>query len=140
MYKAVQNVTEACHYTLYFKTQQACISTGMSGGDIFLVILFTVSAVYFGGGALYSYLALGKLQILHKEFWTGLPGVTIEGLVFLKDLASGGGNRNTFRPVSGEAPASDYDASAVSYQTYGDDAGQELGGGDTNAAAAYADL
>jgi hypothetical protein len=134
---AIQNVTEACHYRLYFKTQQACISTGMSGGSAFLLFVFVTSTLYFVGGGLFNYLTKGAFEILHKTFWLGLPAQVLDGVYFLRDVVTGTPRGATFNAVSTEdAGSAGFSASNVSYQ---DD--QELAGGDGNAAAAaYADL
>ena len=54
-------------------------SKGMSGGDVFILILFITIIVYFGGGMAYNYKQSGTPVIPHVQFWQTLPGLVADG-------------------------------------------------------------
>eukprot|EP00048_Salpingoeca_helianthica_P000333 m.40890 g.40890 ORF g.40890 m.40890 type:complete len:879 (-) comp10408_c1_seq1:104-2740(-) len=57
-------------------------STGISGGSVFLIVLFAVAGTYFIGGLAFNYLAHGQVSILHASFWSQLPGLVADGFRF----------------------------------------------------------
>ncbi|XP_057660435.1 cation-dependent mannose-6-phosphate receptor-like [Diorhabda carinulata] len=74
---------------LLLSSPTLCIKTehhGMSGGSTFLLILFIGLVIYFVGGALVLYFirgARGAELIPNVDFWTNLPGLVKDGLIFL---------------------------------------------------------
>ncbi|CAF1195935.1 unnamed protein product [Rotaria sp. Silwood1] len=78
---------DQCKTTLTFDYDGACFngqepSNGLSGGAVFLIILFSVTFVYMVGGLLYNGFVQHKsgLNLLpHAQFWIGLPLYAIEG-------------------------------------------------------------
>jgi len=59
---------------------------GMSTGSILLLILFLLVVIYLVGGVLYLYVirgARGIEMIPNYEFWTELPGLIRDGVLFL---------------------------------------------------------
>lgn len=61
---------------------------GMSGGDVFILILFLVIVIYFGGGMAYNFQRTGGFKnggvpvIPHVQFWRGIPVLVAEGCHF----------------------------------------------------------
>ena len=51
----------------------------MTGGDIFILILFLTIIVYFGGGMAYNFKQSGTPAIPHADFWRGCPGLVADG-------------------------------------------------------------
>ncbi|CAF3409555.1 unnamed protein product [Rotaria socialis] len=77
-----------CLTTMTFDYDGACLKNkvpkkGMSGGAAFLIVLFCVALVYFGGGMIYNGLIQhqsGIKVIPNAQFWIGLPLYFIEGV------------------------------------------------------------
>ena len=68
------------------------------GGCAFLIIFFVGGALYVAGTVAFYYIRQGKRGselVPHKEFWTDIPFLVKDGVVFLftkiKDLVTGGG-------------------------------------------------
>ncbi|CAH1109715.1 unnamed protein product [Psylliodes chrysocephalus] len=75
--------------SLVLSSPRVCILTehhGMSGGSVFLLILFIVASIYIIGGAALLYFirgARGVEMIPNIEFWKNLPGLVKDGAIFL---------------------------------------------------------
>ncbi|XP_072396066.1 cation-dependent mannose-6-phosphate receptor-like [Diabrotica undecimpunctata] len=82
-------ITDLQKQSLILSSPKLCIQTeehGMSGGSIFLLILFIVAGIYFVGGAALLYFirgARGVEMIPNIDFWRNLPGLVKDGLIFL---------------------------------------------------------
>jgi len=77
-----------CEYSVDVHTNLVCagstpvnsISSGLSGGSIFLIILFVLAAVYFLAGFGYNYYKTKTINAPHRGFWcTLLPYWTKTG-------------------------------------------------------------
>jgi len=87
--KVVVSPKAVTDYKFTFDSSAAC-PTGrasvMSGGSIFLIILFVVAASYVVGFVAYNY-AVKKTQpgpdlLPHLEFWKSVPGLVQDGITF----------------------------------------------------------
>jgi len=61
-------------------------SGGLSGGGIFLILVFCLLAVYVAAGITYNVVmkkATGKEIIPNVEFWLSIPGLTKDGVMFI---------------------------------------------------------
>jgi len=59
---------------------------GLSGGGIFLILLFCLLVVYVAAGITYNVVkkkATGKEIIPNVEFWSALPGLVKDGVMFI---------------------------------------------------------
>jgi len=59
---------------------------GLSGGGIFLILVFCLFAVYVAAGITYNVVrkkATGKEIIPNIEFWSSLPGLVKDGVMFI---------------------------------------------------------
>eukprot|EP01064_Diplonema_japonicum_P013397 TRINITY_DN2094_c6_g1_i1.p1 TRINITY_DN2094_c6_g1~~TRINITY_DN2094_c6_g1_i1.p1 ORF type:complete len:186 (+),score=27.55 TRINITY_DN2094_c6_g1_i1:56-613(+) len=69
-------------------------SSGLTGGEVFLIIFFVGGAVYFTGGMAYMFFAKGErgVNMIHAlEFWKDFPNLLKDGAMFIKNKATGGG-------------------------------------------------
>lgn len=75
-----------CNYILEIPSKYGCpISSGLSGGFIFIIIFFSVCFVYFVGGIIYNKKikgADGKELIPNFDKWELLPGLVKDGCMF----------------------------------------------------------
>ncbi|KAF5293750.1 hypothetical protein FQA39_LY03235 [Lamprigera yunnana] len=77
------------NHKLSLFTSDACIKisrTGLSLGSALLILCATIFGVYFIGGALILHClrgARGREMIPNIDFWTSIPGLVKDGLVFL---------------------------------------------------------
>jgi len=81
----IHNPDNVLGYTTSFESAFACGSGGgLSGGSIFVIILFGAFAGYFLGGM--AFLAFrgqrGKNMIPNLEFWMMIPGLVKDGATF----------------------------------------------------------
>nr|XP_039260122.1 cln5-like protein 1 [Styela clava] len=70
---------------------------GLSGGSIFLIIFFVVLFIYFIGGIIFRKIttdAAGSELIPNKEFWSSLPGLIKDGVMFLVYKCKGESGRD----------------------------------------------
>jgi cation-dependent mannose-6-phosphate receptor len=61
------------------------IDTGYSGGTVFCILFFTACLLYFGGGIIVRKFlrgAEGQEMVPHYEFWSDLPNLIRDGIVF----------------------------------------------------------
>jgi hypothetical protein len=80
------NPTNDCEYTLFFKTDAVCMDTvqpRLSGGWVFLVVLFTLAAVYATAGTLWIFQTKNVWQFPNAGMWRELDALMFEGAVFL---------------------------------------------------------
>jgi len=98
----IESLLPKCQYTISANTKYACpiaagasgkpAGGGLSGGSIFLIIFFTVSATYLLVGIVVKwrvYNATGVEMIPNTEFWVGLPGLVRDGIIFVKNKVTG---------------------------------------------------
>lgn len=86
-----------CTYTIKFNSAAACPTTppaksGLSGGSIFLIILFVVGSIYGFGGCLYKKFKMGAegTEIIPNiDFWMTLPTLVIAGVMTTKGCLLG---------------------------------------------------
>lgn len=82
-------------YQLFLSHRSACGSGGLSGGSICLIILSVLIIVYFVGGFIFLKFARGaegKEAIPNYEFWSDLPSLCKDGLMFIVNKIRGGGS------------------------------------------------
>lgn len=85
----------SCGVVLSMKSKYACPMSsgstsgggggGLDGGWIFLIVLFSCLVVYFVAGAVWQYKrheAQGTDLVIHKEFWSSVPGLVKDGNIF----------------------------------------------------------
>ncbi|XP_041378400.1 cation-dependent mannose-6-phosphate receptor-like [Gigantopelta aegis] len=95
------NKTKDCYYLFQLDHKEICdrtSSTVLSLGSIFLIIFFSVVAVYLVVGALYMRFALGAKgmeQIPNYSFWQDFGNLQADGCNFL--CRSGDGNKGQRR-------------------------------------------
>jgi len=94
-------VASGCEYNFVIDSKYGCATSGtitttkattiapvnsnsLQGGDIFLIILFVVGVLYFGGGALILYFTTGACGIPNRAMWAGLGSLIVDGFNFLK--------------------------------------------------------
>jgi len=88
-----QKVTD---YEFIFDSSAAC-PTGsqatISGGSIFLILFFSIAALYVIGFVIYNFavvkVAPGIELIPHLEFWKSVPGLVQDGVTFTIQKAKG---------------------------------------------------
>ena len=56
--------------------------TGMSPGSIFLLILFLVALVYFGGGAIFMRVTQQRWSVPNEQLWRNFGGLVTDGFYF----------------------------------------------------------
>jgi hypothetical protein len=74
-------------YTLSLTSSVLCGGGGVSGGTIFVIILFTGAILYVIGGVVYNKFQLQKdgIELLpNVEFWREVPGYIQDGAMFTK--------------------------------------------------------
>jgi hypothetical protein len=69
-------------------------SGGLGTGGILLILFFVLVPLYFIGGALFQKFVKKETEtselLIHKEFWTSLPGLIKEGVMFTLNKVSCG--------------------------------------------------
>lgn len=96
--------------------------SGMQGGDVFILLLFIVAIVYFGGGMVLNYQRTGGMKnggtpvIPHVTFWRSLPSLVADGFRF------------TFLQRCGTKGSGGYDSFGNIYTGDGGEKGGEKGG------------
>jgi len=81
------------HYNFEWKTQHACPTkggsggkSGLSGGSVFLIILLVGAVVYLAAGITFNKVrrhAHGAEILPNWGFWSSLPGLVKDGVMFL---------------------------------------------------------
>jgi len=79
-----------CSTVIDFDTMYGCAGKGaaggLSGGSILLIILFPLIVVYIIGGFVfnvkYKGLPFNKDAFPHIEFWSSIPGLVKDGVLF----------------------------------------------------------
>jgi len=78
------------HYNFMWESKYACPKTalpgGLTGGGIFLILFFVGAAVYLVGGILWQKFKVGAsgLELIpNLTFWTSLPGLIKDGVMFM---------------------------------------------------------
>lgn len=107
--KAIQNSSNYCRYKILFGTQYACAATlngGMSGGWVFILILFIGFIVYVVVGALITYSQERVWAFPNKEFWGNFFGLVSAGVAFVTGGCKKGGSGGGYSDVGTGAPAS----------------------------------
>eukprot|EP00461_Guttulinopsis_vulgaris_P004631 UN04633 len=99
-----------CDRTIEFTHSKACADDSLSGGAIFLIVVFSLLAAYFIFGFLLCKFYFKQPTIVesipHVTFWMSLPKLYIAGcsvaISFVKSKINGG--------KSGGVDSSDYDS------------------------------
>lgn len=100
---------ETCNYTVEMKSKIACLGgdgdDGLSGGAIFLIILFVCIFLYVAIGCIVcmkKYEKRGLDACPHKDFWFAIPGLTKDGCIFTVGKIKGCFGSKTITTSSGE--------------------------------------
>jgi hypothetical protein len=83
-------------YQIFMSHKSACSGGGLSGGSILLITLTVLFVVYFLGGFIFLKFVRGnegvKECIPNYEFWSDLPSLCKDGLMFIINKIRGGGS------------------------------------------------
>jgi len=74
-------------YSLTLTSSVLCGGSGISGGSIFLIVLFGGIILYFLGGVLFNKFQQQKegIEVIpNVEFWKEVPGYLLDGVMFTK--------------------------------------------------------
>lgn len=55
----------------------------ISGGAVFLIIVFVSCTLYFGGGLIYNYFVKGEIKLFNQEFWASFWDYLHSGATFV---------------------------------------------------------
>eukprot|EP00753_Platysulcus_tardus_P007304 PLAT15056.1.p2 GENE.PLAT15056.1~~PLAT15056.1.p2 ORF type:complete len:344 (-),score=122.07 PLAT15056.1:509-1513(-) len=137
---ALQNQTVDCHYRLFFDTPFACgnYGVGLSGGWVFVIILFVLASVYLLVGSVYQYHKEGIWALPNRLEWAAFGALVKDGVDFT--LSSLGAATGRAGGSSGAAPAADGAYSSIDEKSSGS---YHAGGGELSAGASsdpYSDL
>jgi len=83
------NENPQLHYNWQWTTKYACptkSSSKLSGGSILLIMVFVLVVVYFAAGAVFMKFirhAEGIEIVPNVHFWTAIPGLTKDGVLFV---------------------------------------------------------
>lgn len=113
----VVNVTQDpnndCYYTMFFRTKRACPTIvaatpagGISGGSVFLIILFVGAALYVAAGVGYAKLYHNEWTHPHIPLWRNFIGLVRDGFVYTTSFFTGKGYHDIER-VSQPVPGGD---------------------------------
>eukprot|EP00461_Guttulinopsis_vulgaris_P000018 UN00018 len=101
--------TSTCVYEIDMFHKSACAGAsddeGMSGGAIFLLIIFITLAIYFAAGFAICMFRFGKRGIdavPHKDFWCSLPGWYVAGIKFTIGKIKNAAGSKTITTSAGE--------------------------------------
>jgi len=94
------------HYNFQWSSAAACpisaTSGGLDGGGIFLIILTCVAVVYCAAGFAVNWFKLQKRgveAVPQWSFWSSIPGLTKDGVMFLVNKARGRGGNGTYQKM-----------------------------------------
>lgn len=96
-----QDPTNDCSYTMFFRSKRACPtivpanpSGGISGGSVFLIILFVGAALYVAAGVGYAKLYHNEWSHPHLPLWRQFVGLVRDGFVYTTSFFTGKGYHN----------------------------------------------
>lgn len=100
-------------YALESNGDGLCAATAssqrLSGGGVVLIVAFVIALVYFAGGAAYNFTKSGTPEILHADFWKGLPSLVADGFTFTFTRACGlRGSGPVYADISSSKGAGSY--------------------------------
>jgi len=96
----IHNPTNVNSYEITFESVAACPAKalgGLSGGSVFLIIVLCATVVYLIGGVIFLGAVKGqrgKDMIPNLDFWSMVPGLVKDGVLFTIDKIKSATNRN----------------------------------------------